>query len=72
MYRQTVIFHWDIFNEIFREIEEGKKLKLRMQIQGAFEHTVLNSLVKNPIIKVDQTIFFSIELHSPQQHTSEG
>ena len=27
---------------VCREIKEGKKLKLRMQIQGAFEHTVVN------------------------------
>ena len=29
------------------EMKEGKKLKLRMQIQGAFELTVVNSFVKN-------------------------
>ena len=28
-------------------MKEGKKLKLRMQIQGAFELTVVNSFVKN-------------------------
>ena len=32
---------------LYHEIEEGKKIRLRMQFQGAFEHTVVNSFVKN-------------------------